>query len=148
MVPFQSILFPTDFSDCARTAFHLAGSLAGFHGAKLIVMHVNDALYGKQTYAGIEVEIRPEAYPQQLLEQLKCLKPPYPEVPVEYLLTEGSPVEEILRIAREKACDLIVMGTQGRTGFRRWILGSVTEQVLRQAPCPVLTIPPAEYHAG
>jgi nucleotide-binding universal stress UspA family protein len=143
MVPFQTILCPTDFSDCAREAFHLACSLARQHGARLIVLHVVDVLYGKQTYAGIGVEVRPADYPKRALERLKEWRAPYPEVQVEYLVTEGDPVEEILREAAAKKADGIVIGTHGLTGLRRVILGSIAEQVLRRAPCPVVTTRPA-----
>jgi nucleotide-binding universal stress UspA family protein len=55
---------------------------------------------------------------------------------------EGETTSEILRVAEEEGCDLIVMGTKGRTGLARMLLGSVAETVLRQAPCPVLTVRP------
>jgi nucleotide-binding universal stress UspA family protein len=55
-------------------------------------------------------------------------------------LTDGEPYAEILRVAEDDGCDLIVMGTHGRTGLRRLLMGSVAEQVLRQASCPVLTV--------
>ena len=56
------------------------------------------------------------------------------------MLMEGEPGEAILRTATERHCDLIVMGTHGRTGLDRIIKGSVAEHVLRRAPCPVLTV--------
>jgi nucleotide-binding universal stress UspA family protein len=59
---------------------------------------------------------------------------------MEYLLEEGEPVTEILRTSARNNCDLIVLGTHGRTGFRRLLLGSVAEQVLRRAACPALTV--------
>ena len=62
-------------------------------------------------------------------------------------MTVGAPVTEILRTARLKDADVIVMGTHGRTGLTRMVMGSVTEQVLRRAPCPVLTVRPAEVLA-
>jgi nucleotide-binding universal stress UspA family protein len=66
-------------------------------------------------------------------------------VRVEHRLVAGDPGAEILRAAREEPCDLIVMGTHGRTGLGRVLLGSVAEQVVRRAPCPALTVKaPAE----
>jgi nucleotide-binding universal stress UspA family protein len=65
---------------------------------------------------------------------------------MEYHLEAGDPATEILRVAREVPCDLIVLGTHGRTGLTRLVLGSVAEEVLRKAPCSVLTVkapPPA-----
>src|SRR5262249_59188485 len=75
--------------------------------------------------------------------RLERRRPPDPPVPVEYLVREGDPVAEILRAARARDCDLIVMGTHGRTGLRRLLLGSVAEGVMRKAPCPVLTARPS-----
>jgi nucleotide-binding universal stress UspA family protein len=63
-----------------------------------------------------------------------------PGVEAERRLEEGDPVEAILRVAEEIGADLIVMGTHGRTGLSRLFMGSVAEQVLRRAPCPVLTL--------
>lgn len=139
-MPFRTILCPTDFSDCARAALHLAGSLANVHHARLVLLHVIDVQYGPHGYGGVMVEVRPPDYPRQMFEALRQLTTPYPEVQVEYLLAEGQPGEEVVRIAREKGCDLIVMGTHGRTGLAHLFLGSVAEEVLRQAPCPVLTV--------
>ena len=63
-------------------------------------------------------------------------------VPVSFGVYEGQVVAEILDRARAWPADMLVMGTHGRGGFERWVLGSVTEKVLRKAPCPVLTVPP------
>jgi nucleotide-binding universal stress UspA family protein len=59
---------------------------------------------------------------------------------IEYLLADGIPAEEIVKVASDRGCDLIVMGTHGRTGVGRLLLGSVAEEVMRKAPCPVLTL--------
>ena len=59
---------------------------------------------------------------------------------IERVLREGNPAEEIVRLAGERGCDLIVMGTHGRRRLGRLLMGSVAEQVLRRAPCPVLTV--------
>jgi quercetin dioxygenase-like cupin family protein len=70
-------------------------------------------------------------------------EPPDPQITVEHRVAEGNPAAEILRLARALKCDLIVMSTHGRTGLARMLTGSVAEEVLRQAPCPVLlTRPP------
>ena len=63
-----------------------------------------------------------------------------PETSAQYLVDEGRPAAAILRAARENGCDLIVMGTHGRTGLDRLITGSVAEKVVRLAPCSVLTV--------
>ena len=140
MAPFQTIVHPTDFSDYARYAFNLACTLAKVHGSRLVVAHVIDVEYGKHSFGGTMVEVRPPDYPERLLEQLKSLQPAGADVPVEHKLMEGRPVEEILRLAKETQSDLIVMGTHGLTGVKRLLLGSVAEQIVRQAPCPVVAV--------
>jgi nucleotide-binding universal stress UspA family protein len=68
------------------------------------------------------------------------LQAPNSGVEIDRRLTDGDPYAEILRVAQECSCDLIVMGTHGRTGLRRLLMGSVAEKVVRHAPWPVLTV--------
>src|SRR5260370_15572717 len=79
----------------------------------------------------------------ELMQQLHDLKPEDPGVVVDYRLAEGDTAEEILRTARETNSDVIVLGTHGRKGLGRLLLGSVAEQTVRTAPCPVVTVKPA-----
>jgi nucleotide-binding universal stress UspA family protein len=139
MLAIQKILHPTDLSPLSECAFRLACSLARDHGAKLIILNVRlpDILFSDTPYV-----LPPD--PQQLWEtwqeELLRLQPPTPTIAVEHLLKEGDPATEILRTAEENGCGLIVMGTHGRTGVRRLLMGSVAEQVLRSSACPVLTV--------
>jgi nucleotide-binding universal stress UspA family protein len=127
------ILHPTDFSESAGHAFPLAVALARSHGARLLVLHVPAPLPAV-------VDPRQVGQPfDTLRRQLEQLRPAAPGVSVEHRLTPGDPVEEILKTARETGCALIVMGTQGRSGLTRLLMGSVAEQVVRRAPCPVVT---------
>jgi nucleotide-binding universal stress UspA family protein len=135
MLAIRTILHPTDFSDYSDYAFRLACSLAGDHGARLIVLHVAEPM----PVAGQEVLI-PAFDLEPLRERLQRLRPEDPKTPVEHRLVEGDAASEILRIAQETKCDLIVMGTHGRTGLGRLLMGSVAEQVVRKASCPVLTV--------
>jgi len=73
-------------------------------------------------------------------QSLAKLRSPDPNVSVKRYLKEGDPATEIVRLAKETKSDLIVMGTHGRTGFGRILMGSVAEQVVRKAPCPVVTV--------
>ncbi len=68
------------------------------------------------------------------------MKPSDPETRVQHILAEGNPATAILSAARETNCDLIVMGTHGRTALNRLLMGSVAEEVVRKAPCLVLTV--------
>ena len=94
----------------------------------------------------------PEGYEEEIGETLLRIHPPA-SVPVIHVLETGQPVEEILRVAKESHVDLIIMGTHGRRGLKRMLLGSVAERVMREAPCPVLTVktpfthqPPPEHY--
>jgi nucleotide-binding universal stress UspA family protein len=138
MVPIQVILHPTDFSEPSAYAFQLACMLARDQAARLAITHVAlppEVVSGRQGAA----EGQLTDYYRGLRNKLQQLRVPE-GVPVEYRLDEGDPVQEILRAAQETRCQLIVMGTHGRTGLERRLLGSVAEQVVRRAPCPVLAV--------
>jgi nucleotide-binding universal stress UspA family protein len=137
MLPLRTILHPTDFSEHSGYAFQLACALAWDHGARLVVLHVQPPVI---CHALVPISSEPPAVWRALEEQLSKLRPPDPDVCVEHHLTEGDPAAEIVHLAQETHCDLIVMGTQGRTGMDRLLMGSVAEAVLRKAPCPVLTV--------
>jgi nucleotide-binding universal stress UspA family protein len=149
MLPVRTVLHPTDFSEHSRYAFRLACALARDYGARLVVLHVGPPpgiVYGT---GPVPVEGAP--HQQELREKLAELQAPDPKVPVEHrLAVHADPASEILRVAGELGCDVIVLGTHGRTGLGRVVLGSVAEQVLRKAGCPVLTVklPPPEDAAG
>lgn len=136
MLKFKTILHPTDFSPQADVAFHLACSLARDHGAKLVVLHVatNPAYF---TGEGMAVPLPPVDI-KPLGERLSRLTDE--SIKVEHRLSEGDTVAEILSLAKETNCDVIVMGTHGRRGLGRLLMGSVAEEVVRRAPCAVLTI--------
>jgi nucleotide-binding universal stress UspA family protein len=137
MLVIRTILHPTDFSERSATAFHLACSLARDHHACLLVLHV----YPPPASHGEAVARRqPNGHEGVLREELRRIQPPDPKVAVEHRLEEGEAADQILRVARESGCGLIVMGTHGRTGLRRVLMGSVAEEILRLAPCPVLTV--------
>lgn len=138
MLTFQTILHPTDFSERSALALRLAGSLARDHGARLIVMHVAVP----PTAIAVEgVALPPPAVDLKLLRaQLQQVRPDDAQLSVEHHLVEGEAAAEILRLAAETHCDLIVMGTHGRTWLSRILMGSVAEQVVRKAACPVLTV--------
>jgi nucleotide-binding universal stress UspA family protein len=132
----QTILHPTDFSPQSRHAFDLACSLARDHGARLIVMHVVDqpgVVYGGMI-------IPPPPANKVAEDQVRQLCATVPNVPTETRVMDGDPATWILQIAKECNCDLIALGTQGRTGLSRLLMGSVAEKVMRGAPCPVLTV--------
>ena len=140
MLPIHTILHPTDFSDRAGFAFRVACALARDFGARLLVLHVEQPpLLTLGGMPGVP-PVADEYGGEELEEQLLRLRPPDPAVPADHCLRQGDPAAEIVRLAREYPCDLIVLGTHGRGGLGRLLLGSVAEAVVRQAPCPVLTV--------
>jgi nucleotide-binding universal stress UspA family protein len=134
----RRIIHPTDFSVNSRAALKVARSLARDLGARLLILHVTPpAILIDGSVAG---EIDPSAYRASLEDLRTSLDGPDLKYPVETQLVLGLDREEILRTAQETGCDLIVMGTHGRTGLGRLLLGSVAESVLPRASCPVMIV--------
>ncbi len=136
--PIRLILHPTDFSKGSWPALGVARTLARAHGARLVLLHVAPAeiLTGGSFYA--PADLGPE---QEALEKLKDESAKAGlGGSVQARFSQGDPVSEILLAAEELGCDLIVMGSHGRTGLRRLLMGSVAEVVIRHAPCLTLII--------
>jgi len=134
----HKILFPTDFSTLGQTALEMATSLARDRGAKLLVVHVEEppmAYGGGELYYGIE-----EPDHHELKRMLAKVVPTDPAVGFEHRLLIGSPATAIVHLAEKESVDMIVMPTHGRTGLLRLLMGSVAEEVVRKAKCPVLTV--------
>jgi universal stress protein A len=132
------ILFPTDFSTLGKTALEMATSLARDRGAKLVIVHVEEpplAYGGGELYYGIEEPDR-----EELQRMLTAVVPTDSTVGYEHRLMIGSPAGAIVHLAEQEHVDMIVMPTHGRTGLGRLLMGSVAEEVVRKAKCPVLTV--------
>lgn len=132
------ILYPTDFSKASEAALDVARSLARDQGARLIVLHV--APVDIYLEARLAAELDPRDYHQALDATRERLDGPDLKYAVETRLTRGFEVEAILRVSRETASDLIVMGTHGRTGLGRLLMGNTAVSVLSKADCPVLVM--------
>jgi nucleotide-binding universal stress UspA family protein len=146
MIEIRRILCPTDLSDIAPRALDNALALARFHRAEIELLYVSEPLLpgpaGPVSYppwSVLDPAVRGRL--AQALEALIAGAAPK-GVAIAPKVVEGRVVAELLGRARSWPADLVVMGTHGRGGFERLVLGSVTEKVLRQAPCPVLTVPP------
>ena len=138
MLPIHTILQPTDFSARSRSAFDLASALARDYGAHLIVVHVRPpTLMGGEVQALIT---KTDEVERDLRAELDKLAPHDPATRIDRLLEQGDAATEILRTAKVTACDIIVMGSHGRTGLSRLLMGSVAEAVSRRAHCPVITV--------
>lgn len=136
MLPIRVILHPTDFSANSQAAWEMACALARDYRARLLLVHVEPPLPVFSEFA-----VPPECVDQSALErQLAQIKATDSALTVNRKLLVGDEASEINKFAEENRADLIVMGTHGRTGLGRLLMGSVAETVLREAPCPVLTI--------
>jgi nucleotide-binding universal stress UspA family protein len=131
MIHVKKILYPTDFSSYSNQAYFHAVVLAESHQASLTVLFVHTP--DLKTPAG-------EVNPQYWKEQLEQIRPLNPAIKVGHVFLEGDPAAEIVRYSQDAGVDLIVMGTHGRTGLQRLLMGSVAEKVLRDAPCSVLVV--------
>lgn len=142
MPTLKRILCPVDLSDASRRAFDHAMALARVHGADVRVVQVVDMT----AWAGVRAESMfqmTETMRVTLEEELGwwAARAVQDKTGVVTDLLEGPVVPTIVEVARDFDMDLIVMGSHGKSGFERLALGSVTEKVLRKAPCPVLVVP-------
>jgi nucleotide-binding universal stress UspA family protein len=138
-----SILCPVDFSDPSAGALRYAAAIATHFATRLIVLTVEDPLLTEAVDLGTGVRWNPDDSRHEL-EQFaaRTFGPDSPTLAsLEYDVAVGKPAGEILRVARERSCDLIVISTHGLTGMRKLFFGSTTERVLRETTRPVLVTP-------
>lgn len=138
MLNLKRILVPVDYSSSDQTALAYATALARDQKAAITVLHVEEppmAYGGGEMYYGVEQPDR-----EELARMLAKLVPSDPSIDVKHRLLTGDPASVIARAADEERADLIVMGTHGRSGLTRLLMGSVAEVVVRHAKCPVLTV--------
>jgi universal stress protein A len=139
----RKILCPTDFSGHTDAALGYASVLASESGATLYIVHVDE--YRDATAALGEAAL---SYPApwavadrcEVRHQLEKVRPTRPSVDFEHRYLSGGPIREIVEFAERENVDLIVMGSHGRTGISRLLMGSVAEGVARRAPCPVMIV--------
>jgi nucleotide-binding universal stress UspA family protein len=139
MLPIRTILHPTDFSEQSEGALELASVLARDCNARLIVVHVNPPQQVAVGEFGLTPP-QPVDEADELRDRLFGIQPRDKTIPLEHFFLNGDPARQIVKLAGESNCDLIVMGTHGRSGVGRVFLGSVAEEVMRNAPCPVVTL--------
>jgi nucleotide-binding universal stress UspA family protein len=146
-VDIDRILCPIDFSETSRHALDHAATLARWYGAKLMLLYVHPALAVAPLAPGLPlmpgvilsgedrelVEARLESFAREEIGD---------QIPLTRHVLEGDAAREIRTFAQESGTQLIVLGTHGRSGFERLVMGSVAEKVMRTAACPVLTVPP------
>jgi nucleotide-binding universal stress UspA family protein len=151
MIKLRKILYPTDFSESSLEAMKYAVSFARDYKARLILMHVvNEQIFSE----GLNLPrlAAPEALEQELVaeagRQMRTVIPADVRagVDIEHVILRGMPFLEIIRYAKANEVDLIVIGTHGRSGMEHIIFGSTAEKVVRKAPCPVLSVRPAQHN--
>lgn len=140
----KKILAPVDFSDMSEEALSYATGLADELGAKVLVLHAIEPIVFANASLGSGL-----AVPHLLEEQRQAAKETLDKlvarlrkrkVEVTGLIETGAPYDAIVTVANAKKCDMIVMGTHGRSGLGHLLLGSTAEKVVRMAECPVLTV--------
>lgn len=151
MKDFEMILCAVDFSEASECALELAVDLARRHRAQLTVAHVHEL----PPAAANEVLVSPpELFEEAIrvaereLERTRARAQRLTESPVRAALLHGPPAEALVTWGREHPCDVIVVGTHGRSGLKRMVLGSVAEKVVRTAPCTVVVARPCPAERG
>jgi nucleotide-binding universal stress UspA family protein len=149
IAPFRlkKILVPIDFSDCSKKALQYAIPLAKEHGARITLLYVVPTSYAVGEYGGYDhASILADMRTSGKKEIDRLAKDMVGgEVPVNTIVSGGAPAREIIKAAKAAEMDVIVLSTHGRTGLKHVFLGSVTENVVRQAPCPVLVVREREH---
>ena len=147
MFPLKRIICPTDFSEPSLEGLRNGIKMAESFDAQLLVVHVveppswSEIAYAQPIYTPVDWTTSLKEESTKKLNKLQSEM--FPELIQSRLLTlEGSPAATIVKLAAEESANLIVIATHGYSGFHRFVFGSVTDRVVRTAPCPVLTIRP------
>lgn len=141
----RRILHPSDFSPASGAALKKAIEMAKSNRSELLVVHVisqlvpvtDEGYISPKTYEDIAASSR--AWAQKQLDQ-RLARAKKSGVRAKGLIVEGAAADQIVRVARAKRADLVVMGTHGRSGLKKLLLGSVAGRVVGAASCPVLTV--------
>jgi nucleotide-binding universal stress UspA family protein len=133
----KRILVATDFSPCSDEALEYASALANQWNSLLLIVHVEQP----PSPVANELMLMTEYFPNpEVRRMLEATVPRNQAVRYEHRLVPGEAAQEIVRLAETEQADLIVVGTHGRSGVSRLLMGSVAEVVVRHAKCPVLTV--------
>jgi len=138
----KNILLGTDFSSCSNTALSYARAMARRYGATLNVAHVMptiNAILVLSPEFGMDAAVHED---ERIQEYIKQIESQLQSIAHQVLTPKGQVPDELARIIEEQGIDLLVLGTHGRTGVRKLVMGSVAEEIFRQVPCPVLTVGP------
>ncbi len=148
MIKIKKILFPTDFSEFANHALIYVKEFANLHGAKVILLHVNEMAnyangYGfGPTYYEYDIDIK-----NYSIQQMNKLKDSLSkeDFEVETQISQGNPFVAIVESSKKHNVDLIIMATHGYGAIKHLLIGSTAEKVVQHSTCPVLTIKHPEH---
>lgn len=143
----KKILVPLDFSDCSKKALQYAIPFAQHFNASIVLIHVIQINFVGGEFGSIDFPLLENELRESRHKQLEAFARDEirQRVPTETLLRTGQPVSEIVLAAKKLDIDLIIISTHGHTGLKHVFLGSTTENVVRYAPCPVLTVREHEH---
>ncbi len=137
----DTIIYATDFSQCSVAALQYATAFAAVEKARLLIVHVDDETPGLVLGdVGYGYLPQIDRIAQEQLEKLERVKPQSARVNFEHHFLRGEAADEIVKFSQRKHADLIVIGTHGVSGISKLLLGSVAEEIVRTASCPVLTV--------
>jgi len=145
MLPLKKILCPTDFSDPSNEALKIANELARHFSSEVILLHVVRPMSSSVTtepHTGFDIFAHQESIKESAQKSLENVKRKRlaKAGKVSSVIIEGEPAEEIIKAAGDEKVNLIVIATHGRSGWQRFVFGSVAEKVIRLSTCAVLTI--------
>jgi nucleotide-binding universal stress UspA family protein len=144
-ISLRNVMFATDFSTCAQAALPYAVAISRHYGSTLHAVHVIpdfNILVHPQAVDPITFESAYEAEKRAALDQMRSVVPDLQSIDHHTYIRHGDVWDALSEIMFQKQIDLLVLGTHGRSGLGKLIMGSVAEELVRQAPCPVLTIGP------
>ena len=139
----KEILVPVDFTECTEKALFYAVPFARQFGATVTLLHVLEPAFVPAAEFGMVVDVDVSADATQELEKIRARVAK--QVKCRVMMRHGGAEYEIVNAAKELDCDLIFLGTHGRTGVDRLLMGSTAEKVVRKAGCPIFVVRPHEH---
>lgn len=140
-VRFKNILYATDFSTASQIALSYALPLARKYGSRISVVHVEPPTLAPAASPALTSQSGTES-DREIMQSMAALKRQLKQFPHEFMIRRGDIWKELAAIIAEKMISLVVIGTHGRSGASKVIMGSVAEEIFRKSPCPVLTVGP------
>ncbi len=140
-IRFKRVLIATDFSDASHNALRYAAAIARHHGARLYIVHVVSSLGYRMVGPNAEIEAA-ELAARELKQLWGRLGGTDEKVELALIVRRGDVCYQLEELIQKELIDLVVVGTRGRTGVSKLMLGSVAEQIFRKVRCPVLTVGP------